>query len=135
MKKMFLVLMLVVLSSLSFADRGDKGSGSDFYSLYNSAYEASGNPSMHKDYGIENDEAEKVRSIINKGWYEIKLLEVDKLKEVFAIDMLLVDGPGNQKKVQNHLEKIRKISDKMSKVHDDTKAELNEVMDVDKLMK
>lgn len=134
MKKMFLVLMLVVLSSLSFAARGDKGGeGGDFYSLYNSAYEAAGTPTMHKDLGMENGDAEKVKSIINKGWYEIKILETDKLKEVFAIDMYLVDGPGNQKKIQGHLEKIRKISDEMDKVYDKMKADLSKVMDVDKL--
>lgn len=133
MKKMFLVLMLVVLSSLSFAARRDNGSGADFYSLYNSAYEAAGTPTMHKDLGMENGDAEKVKSIINNGWYEIKVLETDKLKEVFAIDKLLVDGPGNQKKIESHLEKISKISDKMEKVFEDMKADLGEVMDVDKL--
>ena len=133
MKKMVLVLMLVVLSSLSFAARGDKGEGADFYSLYNSAYEASGNPTMHKDLGIETGEVEKVKSIINKGWYDIKILEADKLKEVFAIDKYLVDGEGNRDKIKKHMDEIRKISDKMDKVYEDMKAELNKIMHVDKL--
>lgn len=133
MKKLLLVSMLV-LSSLSFAARGDRGGeGGDFYSLYNSAYQASGNPTMHKELGIEDGEAEKVKTIINDGWYKLKVLEADKLKEVFAIDKLLVDGEGNQKKIQSHMGKINDISDKMEKAYDDMKAELSKIMDVDKL--
>ena len=133
MKKLLLVSMLV-LSSLSFAARGDKGSeGGDFYSLYNSAYEASGNPTMHKELGIEDGEVEKVKSIINNCWYNLKVLEADKLKEVFAVDMLLVDGEGNRDKIKGHMSAINDINVKMDKEYNDMKAKLGEIMDVDKL--
>ena len=132
MKKTLLILMLVVLSSLSFAARGDKGEG-DFYSLYNEAYTAVETPGMHKNVGLKEGHGKMVKDIINKGWYEIKILEVEKLKHVFAIDKLLVDGQGNKKKIDEHIAEIRKISDKMEKVYNDTRAELKKHIDVDKL--
>jgi len=121
-----------VLSSLSFAARGDKGEG-DFYSLYNEAYTAVETPGMHKEVNMKADEVDKVKNIINKGWYDIKILEVDKLKHVFAIDKLLVDGAGNKEKIDEHIAEIHKISDKMEKVYNDTRAELKKHINVDKL--
>lgn len=131
MKKVLLIAMLVVLSSLSFAKRG--GEGDDFFSLYNSAYTAVETPGMHKEVNMKADEVDKVKDIINKGWYDIKILEVDKLKHVFAIDKLLVDGAGNKGKIDDHIAEIHKISDKMEKVYNDTRAELKKHIDVDKL--
>jgi len=130
MKKILLVLMMVVLTSLSFARDRDNA---DFYDLYNEAYTAAETPGMHKDVGMKKDDVQVVRDIINKGWYEIKSLEADKLKEVFAIDKLLVDGPGNKKKIDGHFEKIREISDKMEKVYDNTKKELKKHVNLDKM--
>ena len=133
MKKMFLVLMLVVLSSLAFAARGDKGQGGDFYSLYDSAYTAVETPEMHKEYGVKNGDAEKVKDIINKGWYDMKMLEADKLKHVFTIDKYMIDGAGNKEKVESEMDKIQEIGEKMTKVYEDTKKELSKVMHADKL--
>lgn len=132
MKKVLLIAMLVVVSALSFASRGDKGEG-DFYSLYNEAYTAVETPGMHKDVNMKADEVDKVKNIINKGWYEIKILEVDKLKHVFAIDKLLVDGPGNKEKIDEHIAEIHKLNDEMEKVYNDTRNELKKHIDVDKL--
>lgn len=132
MKKVLLIAMLVVVSALSFASRGDKGEG-DFYSLYNEAYTAVETPGMHKDVNMKADEVDKVKNIINKGWYEIKILEVDKLKHVFAIDKLLVDGPGNKEKIDEHIKEIHKLNDEMEKVYNDTRNELKKHIDVDKL--
>ncbi|GLI57440.1 hypothetical protein PM10SUCC1_29540 [Propionigenium maris DSM 9537] len=133
MKKTLLILMFVVLSSLSFAARGDKGSGEDFYSLYNSAYKAVETPGMHKNVGLKEGHGKMVKDIINKGWYDIKMLEVEKLKHVFAIDKLLVDGPGNKEKIDEHIAEIRKIKEKMDKVYEDTKKECEKHMDFSKM--
>ncbi len=132
MKKILLILMLVVLSSLTFAARGDKGEG-DFYTLYHEAYTAVETPGMHKDVGLEAGHGKMVKDIINKGWYEIKILEVDKLKHVFAIDKLLVDGPGNKEKIAEHIAEIRKINEKMDKVYADTKKECEKHMNFSKM--
>lgn len=132
MKKTLLILMLVVLSSLSFASRGDKGEG-DFFTLYQEAYSAVETPGMHKDVGLEKKEVQMVRDIINKGWYEMKMLEADKLKEVFAVDKLLIEGPGNKNKIDEHLANIRKINEKMDKVYADTKKECEKHIDFSKI--
>ncbi len=132
MKKTLLILMLVVLSSLSFAARGDKGEG-DFYSLYNEAYTAVETPGMHKNVGLKEGHGKMVKDIINKGWYDIKMLEVEKLKHVFAIDKLLVEGPGNKEKIDEHIAEIRKIKEKMNKVYEDTKKECEKHMDFSKM--
>jgi len=132
MKKMLLVLMLVVLSSFAFAARGDKGEG-DFFQLYNEAYTAVETPGMHKSVGLEANELQIVKDLINKGWYEMKMLEADKLKEVFAVDKLLIDGPGNKGQIDKHFANIRKINDKMEKVYADTKKECEKHMDFSKM--
>lgn len=134
MKKMLLIVMLVVMSAMSFAARGDRsGESSDFYNLYNSAYNAVETPDMHKELGMSKDDMKMVKDIINKGWYEIKMLEADKLKEVFAIDKLMIDGPGNKEKIDEHFKKIEEISAKMTKIYEDTQKELRKHIDVDKL--
>ncbi len=130
MKKILLVLMLVVLTSLSFARERDND---DFYDLYNEAYTAVETPEMHKDIKMKKESVDVVRDIINKGWYDIKILEAEKLKEVFAIDKLLVDGSGNKEKVNGHFEKIREINAKMEKIYNDTKKELKKHVDLDKM--
>ncbi len=130
MKKILLVLMMVVLTSLSFAKEREND---DFYDLYNEAYTAVETPGMHKQVGMNEADVDIVRNIINKGWYELKTLEVDKLKEVFAIDKLLIDGPGNKEKVDSHFEKIRDIDARMEKVYSDTTKELNKYVDLDKM--
>jgi len=133
MKKTLLILMLVVLSSLSFAARGDRGEGEDFFALYNDAYTAVETPGMHKEIGLEEKNIQIVKDIINKGWYEMKMLEADKLKEVFAVDALLIDGPGNKSKIDKHFDNIRKINDKMTKIKEDTKKECDKHMDFSKM--
>ena len=133
MKKTLLILMLVVLSSLSFAARGDHGEGEDFFALYNDAYTAVETPGMHKEIGLEEKNIQIVKDIINKGWYEMKMLEADKLKEVFAVDALLIDGPGNKSKIDKHFDNIRKINDKMTKIKEDTKKECDKHMDFSKM--
>jgi len=130
MKKILLVLMMVVLTSLSFARDRDNA---DFYDLYNEAYTAAETPGMHKDVGLDKADVEIVKNIINKGWYDLKILEADKLKEVFAIDKLLVDGPGNKEKIDGHFKKIREIDTKMEKVYNDTQKELKKHVDLDKM--
>jgi len=133
MKKTLLILMLVVLSSLSFAARGDHGEGEDFFALYNDAYTAVETPGMHKEIGLEEKNIQVVKDLINKGWYEMKMLEADKLKEVFAVDKLLIEGPGNKNKIDEHLAKIRKINEKMDKVYADTKKECEKHIDFSKI--
>ncbi len=129
MKKILLVLMMVVLTSLSLARDRDNA---DFYDLYNEAYRAVETPGMHKDIGMEGDEVEIVKNIINKGWYELKILEADKLMEVFAIDKLLIDGPGNREKIDEHFKRIREINAEMDRVYNDTGKELKKHIDLDK---
>ena len=133
MKKMLLVLMLVVLSSFAFAARGDHGEGEDFFALYNDTHTAVYREDMHKDIGLEKDEIQIVKDIINKGWYEMKMLEADKLKEVFAVDALLIDGPGNKSKIDKHFDNMRKIQDKMEKIYTDTDKELAKHVDLSKM--
>lgn len=132
MKKMLLVLMLVVLSSLSFAQKEGR-EGDDFYTLYNEAYKAVGSPEMHKSIGLKSGEIDIVKEIINQGWYDIKMLEIEKLKHVFAIDKLLVDGEGNKDKVDEHIKELQKISDKMKKIYIDGNVELKKYIDMEKL--
>ncbi|GLI57649.1 hypothetical protein PM10SUCC1_31630 [Propionigenium maris DSM 9537] len=129
MKKILLVLMMVILTSLSLARDRDNA---DFYDLYNEAYRAVETPGMHKDIGMEADEVEIVKNIINKGWYELKIMEADKLREVFAIDKLLIDGPGNREKIDGHFKRIREINAEMDRVYNDTGRELKKHIDLDK---
>ena len=130
MKKILLVLMMVVLASFSFGRDRDNA---DFYDLYNEAYRAVETPGMHKEIGMSKDEVEVVKDIINNGWYEIKMLEVEKLKEVFAIDKLLIDGPGNKEKIDEHFKVIGEINDKMEKIYNDTGKELKKHINLDKM--
>ncbi len=130
MKKILLILMMIVLTSLSFARERDND---DFYDLYREAYTAVETPGMHKDIGMKKESVDVVRNIINKGWYDIKILEAEKLKEVFAIDKLLIDGPGNKEKIDAHLRKIRELSDKKKKIYNDTNEELKKHMNLDKM--
>ena len=131
MKKTLLVLILVVLSSFSFAERRNRND--DPYDLYKNVYKAVESPEMHKSIDMKSDEIQIVKDIINKAWYELKVLEVEKLKHVFAIDKLLMDGPGNKEKIDEHFEEIIKISDQMTKIYENTKQELRKHIDVDKL--
>ncbi len=130
MKKVLLILMMVVLTSLSFARERDND---DFYDLYREAYTAVETPGMHKDIGMKKESVDVVRDIINKGWYDIKMLEAEKLKEVFAIDKLLIDGPGNKEKIDAHLRKIRELNDQKKKIYNDTNEELKKHMNLDKM--
>lgn len=130
MKKILLVVMMVVLTSFSFARDRDNA---DFYDLYNEAYRAVETPGMHKEIGMKEDEIEIVKNIINNGWYEIKMLEAEKLKEVFAIDKLLIDGPGNKEKIDEHFDKIREINAKMDNTYNDTGKELKKHINLDKM--
>lgn len=130
MKKMLLVLMMVVLTSFSLARDRDNA---DFYDLYNEAYRAVETPGMHKDIGMDKDEVEVVKNIINKGWYELKILEADKLREVFAIDKLLIEGPGNREKIDGHFKRIREINAEMDRIYNDTGKELKKYIDLDKM--
>lgn len=129
MKKILMVAMMVVLTSLSLARDRDNA---DFYDLYNEAYRAVETPGMHKEIGMDKDEIEIVKNIINKGWYELKILEADKLREVFAIDKLLIDGPGNREKIDDHFKRIREINAEMDKIYSDTGRELKKHIDLDK---
>lgn len=130
MKKTLLVLMMVVLTSFSFARDRDNA---DFYDLYNEAYRAVETPGVHKEIGMNKGEIEVVKNIINNGWYEIKMLEAEKLKEVFAIDKLLIDGPGNKERIDEHFKGIREINDKMEKIYNETNKELKKHINLDKM--
>lgn len=133
-KKILLIVMLMVMSAVSFAVRGDRSQeSSDFYNLYSETYNAVESPDMHDKIGISKDEMKVVKDIINNGWYKIKLLEVDKLKEVFAIDKLMMDGPGNREAINKYFEKIEEISAQMTKVYEDTQKELKKHIDMDKM--
>ncbi len=135
MKKLLLIAMLAVLSCLSFAKEG--GEGDDFFSLYNEASKAVNSPEMQKEVGMTDDEKDMIKDIINNGWYKIKMLEAEKLKQVFEIDRILIDGENGKtkEKVDKHFAEIKKINEKASKIYYDTKAELHKYIDTEKLMK
>lgn len=130
MKKMLLIGLLVASSAISFSKSGE---GDGFYNLYQMTHTAVETPEMHKDLGMDENEKTIVKNIINDGWYDLKVLEADKLKEVFAIDKLMIDGPGNKKDIDKHFAEIEKISEKMEKVYNNARTELKKYIDVDKL--
>lgn len=135
MKKLLLIAMLAVLSCLSFAKEG--GDGDDFFSLYNEASKAVNSPEMQREIGMSSDEKDMIKDIINDGWYKIKMLEAEKLQEVFKIDKILINGDDakEKSKVEKHFAEIKKINDKVKKTYYDTKDQLNKYIDTEKMMK
>jgi hypothetical protein len=130
--KKIIILMLVVFSTFSFAAHGEIEDG-DYFELYREAYNAVETPETHEKIGLKKENIKEVRTIINKGWYDIKMLEAEKLKEIFAIDKLLIDGPGNKEKIDEHLKKIKKINDQKKKIYYETKEEVKKHADLTKL--
>lgn len=133
-KGLLLFIMITLVTSLSFArDRGSEDRERDFYELHQLANNMVMTPEKHAEMGMDQEEVAVVKDIINKGWYEMKLLEADKLKEVFAIDRLLIGGVENKGKLDKHFKKIKGIDEKMAKLHKDTMKKLSSYIDVEKL--